>query len=293
MRPSSMRLNALNIVIHRTELQKPSSYVSLFKDLSELKQPLMVRSEQVLMVGPDWYESNDKSFLLGTIHRYVDIDKMAWYNTAEHRAANAAEQKEIRVPRNMAANYREIDCALHANSHTMVFIAKDKRNSISPLQVHHFFERLVKEPAITEKYGAISVSIEQDPAGLDEILSQPRLRLLRVTINRPNESLRRLEEQIQRQLKEMGARSQMTELHADEEDRLKPNEPVKDLAKAALSNGKVEAKAVINNRVEDLSTSQQLLHETVVYKEATEGRFQAFLRGARALLSRLATRHEQ
>jgi len=279
---ATIRLSALNLVIIDSKKQNPKTYEDLFEDLARLGRSVAVRGEQYLELDSNLRTAS--GMIHGTLHRFTAVEAMNWFNTEKHRRASEADIRAIRIPANIAANYREIPFMFHLGSHTMIFLTKSTRALVSATQVQVFMSRSVSQGEIAQKYGDIAVTIEQDEQELDRILQSSNIKMLKVTVNRPNESFRRFDKQIYDRLAKMGAKSASEEYHADEEMSLKPDDDVRNKARAAVSNGRVDAKIVTDGRVEDVSTMDKPRQERVTYNTKKETLNQAFSRGARAIL---------
>jgi hypothetical protein len=285
---ASLKLSALNVVLLNDSWHAPEHYKSLFKELAALAQPVPIRGEQYLEMDSHLRQSRGTQVLEGTLHRFTAIEAMNWYNIEKHRRASDTERKKIQVPPNIAANYREIPFAFDLESHSFVFVTRSNRSLVSAVQVQKFMTQLAAYPAIFKIYGTVVASVEQDEEQLDKILESESIRMLRITVNRPNESFRKYDEALYERLRKMGARSDTEEFHADDEAALKPDEEARNKAKAAISNGQVDAKVLIDGLVAEVSTMDKPLQERVRYDAKKESLQQAFLRGFRSLLGRIA-----
>jgi hypothetical protein len=253
--------------------------------LAKLARAINTRGEQ--FVEMDSQITKIGEVLYGTLHRFTAIEAMNWYNTEKHRRATDAERKQIRVPRAFSANYREIPFAFDLASHTMVFTIKSTQSLVSPIQVGLFMELLLASPTISEKYGPVVVTVEQDEQALERILRAGSIKMLRITVNRPNESFRRFDTELFARLNRMRARSVVEEYQAEDTGGLEPDAELLGKATAATSNGNVDAKVIIDGVVEDLSTKDKPLVERVIFDRKTESEAVGFRRAVSRILDRI------
>jgi hypothetical protein len=204
---ASLRVSALNIVIESPDMHLPGAYRQLFRALAKMQTPVKVRGEQFLEMDSYLTKSKNGDLLFGTLHRFTAIEAMSWYNTEKHQRATASERRQIRVPPNIAANYREIPFAVHLESHTMVFATKTSRSLVSTTQVQSFIVRLAAYPAIYSEFGNIDASLEQDEQELERILKSESIKMLRITVKRPNESFRRFDPRLLERMNRLRAKS--------------------------------------------------------------------------------------
>jgi hypothetical protein len=268
---------------HTTE-----AYLELIRDVAAMGHAVPVRGEQHLEMDAIVRLSEKGDLALGALHRFTDVDAMNWFNREKHRRASEVERHAIIVPANMSANYREIPYAFSLKSHTFVFLTKGTRNLTSATQVQSYFTRAFAYPEIHMKWGSVVASVEQDEQQLDKILDSENIKLLRITVNRPNESFRKYDDILYARLRSMGAKSETDEFHADDEVRLKPDDEIRQKARAAISNGQVDAKVLVDGVVESLSTADRPLSERETYNTKTESLYRGFLRAVNKILARIS-----
>jgi hypothetical protein len=253
-----------------------------------MQTPVKARGEQFLEMDSYLTKSKNGDLIFGTLHRFTAIEAMSWYNTEKHQRATASERRQIRVPPNIAANYREIPFAVHLESHTMVFATKTSRSLVSPTQVQSFVVRLAAYPAIYSEFGNIEATLEQDEQELERILKSDSIKMLRITVKRPNESFRRFDPTLFERMNRLRAKSLSEEYHAEDKASIEPDQEAIDKAYAATSNGSVDAKVIVNGAVENLSTLDKPLQERVTYDTQKEGFQKGFRRGVQQIIDRIA-----
>lgn len=289
---ATIRVSALNIVIMDEEKHTPEAYLELLRDVATMGHSVPVRGEQHLEMDAVVRVSDTRDRAYGTLHRFTDVDAMNWFNREKHRRASEEERHEIVVPENMSANYREIPYALSLKSHTLAFLTKSTRNLTSATQIQNFFTKAFAYPEIYMKWGSVIANVEQDEEQLDKILDSEHIKILRITVNRPNESFRKYDDVLYERLQRMGAKSESDEFRADDKASLKPDEDARAKAKAAISNGQVDAKVLIDGLVENLSTADKPLSVRESYDTTKESPYQAFQRAVGKILKYISREDE-
>ncbi|HEV3156909.1 MAG TPA: DUF4747 family protein [Candidatus Baltobacteraceae bacterium] len=285
---ATIRVSAINLVIMAEEKHNPESYLELLRDLAKMGHAVPVRGEQHFEMNTSVRVSDSGEMAYGTLHRFTDVDAMNWYNTEKHRRASDAERHKIVVPQNMAANYREIPYALSFKSHTFVFLTKSTQSMTSAAQIQNYFTKAFSYPEIYMKWGSVVANIEQDEEQLDKILDSEGIKMLRITVNRPNESFRKYDDELYERLRKMGVKSETDQFHADDKVNIKPDEDARAKAKAAISNGQVDAKVLVDGLIENFSTADKPLTEREEYNTKLESLYQAFQRAVGKILKRIS-----
>lgn len=283
-----LRVNALNIAIQDGELQHRASYRELFTSLVELNIGVRYQGDRRLLLASAWEDETDHDRLIGILDRFTDIEAFNWYNREQRRAATREEREDINVPEQMRANYRGFYVLFDLRLHLMTFTAYEASASLSARNVAYVFQQLVQHPSIVQRFGSVTVSIQQEPAALERILDAPNLRYLSIEIYRPNANLGRLDRDWQDQMDAMRAKKLREELTADDRDGLRPSREIRDAAEVALSNGVVEGRVVENGLAETISTEDYPVAQTVVYNPDEESPLRAFIRASAHLVHRLA-----
>jgi Domain of unknown function (DUF4747) len=289
-RDRRLRVNALNIAIQSRERQNRDSYRELFTALVNLNIGVRYQGDRRLLLSSVWEDETDHDRLIGILDRFTDIDAFNWYNREHRRAATREERANINVPDEMRANYRGFYILFDLRVHLMTFAAYEASAALSARNVAYVFDQLVQHPSIVERFGSVTVSIQQEPAALERILDAPNLRYLSIEIYRPNANLGRLDRDWEDQMDAMRAKKLRHELTADDRDGLRPNREVREAADLALSNGVVEGRVVENGLAETISTQDYPVAETIIYNPDEESPLRAFLRASAHLLHRLAQR---
>ncbi len=289
---ASLRLSAVNIVIVNSEMHTPMAYARLIRAFAKLETAVKARGEQFLEMDSVLTTSEPSGMLYGTLHRFTALDAMNWYNTEKHRRATDAERSQIRVPSDIAANYREIPFAVDLKSHTMVFPTKSSRTLVSPIQVENFVTRLSANPEIYSNFGEVTATIEQDDQELQRILTSGSIKMLKLTVKRPNESFRKYDKPLFERLKRIRAKSVSEEYYAEDKDGIKPDEELVARAASATSNGEVNARVVVDGLTEEFSTKDMPIQERVTYDAQKENLLIGFRRGIKQILKRIKSKNK-
>jgi hypothetical protein len=278
---------ALNIAFVDAVLHDdPAQYRKLIESLYRGRDLVVLRADRVMTID-SLYEQKGQDALTGTFVTMTQIDALAWYNTSAHRPASDDELNRIRVPKNMAANYKEYDFVFFPKSHRLVFLTKFGQQRLSASQAWLFLSKLCGLDEIKVRFGEISITVEQEPEKLDAILDAADLRSLDIVIQRPNAGLGGFDSDIRDALANMGASRGRLSLTAATNARLTPDKPTREAAKVALSNGEVSAVIREEGVSSEVSTKDFPVVEVGWYKPAKESRIDAVTRAARKLLNRI------
>lgn len=269
------------------------TYVDLLKHLASLRRIVKVRGDEsaILASCVDFVEGQPLQGQTGEIHKFTDIGE-DWVNLTKLKPASEEDLQKISIPNDLRPNSERFRYFLYPLQHRVVFQLKGAKRSISPHAVQRLFETLVNDERVKVQFPLVSVTVEQKPESLDAIFSMPFLHRLEIDVKLPNagDEIEPDEiEQVEKMLREQGARSQKTVLEHAPKSALKPNSHNRKLARVARSYGKVMAWGKNEkNRPVSIDTSQHPVKEPFDYDPKLKESFvdQMYAAGKR-LLDRL------
>ena len=287
-RSRQLKVSAINLAfVDAASRNKPRAYCDLLRAIFESRTFVPLRGDRHMAIGSLYEDENDESILRGVLYGVTSIDELAWFNLNEHRPASEAERNRISVPEDMAANYREYDYEFRSKLHRLVFLTREGSLRVSAVQTRYVFERLCKQPPIVDRFGDVSVSIEQEPEKLAAILDAGDLRALSILVRRPNSGLGGFDADFEKRLEKLGASQVQAEYKAATGDRLRPDDPIRRAAKVALSDGVVTATIRKDGITQDVSTESFPVVETVTYNPDKESRLLALRRAVEKIMARI------
>lgn len=243
-RKKKIFLSALNITIHPHNSEK---YVNLFKDLFKLNEKVKIRGDEVARIGSCWEITKGlpEEGLYGDIYKYLEIEPNDdWYNVQKAEAATEDELKEIKIPQYLKPHFHKFAFVFFPKKHRLIFVTKNEQGkSFSINSLKRFFEVLVENDSILNKYEEVNLSIEQSREQLESILKTYKINSLTITITRPNpDDNEELDEEVLRRLlDEQNVNKAEFTYKAVRGLTIVPNEKTSKYARIANSNGNVLA----------------------------------------------------
>lgn len=282
---------ALNIVI--SPPHRPDRYIELFQAAYRLRQPVPLRGDYVGLLGSCRVEkgkADGATILSGQLYKFFELDRAAgWFNIAAHKPAEDDELATIRIPDNLKPHFQVLDYVFVPKGHRLIYVSRDRKESISPRQAQKFFNLLLNHSSLLERFGNVEVTVEPAREALERILAIKRLTRLTIEVNPPNpDDHQEAEQRLFKLLSEQRADRLRTELHSTHKSGLSLNEETKQLAKVAQSNGYVEGHGqTADGKTVDVSTEDHPLIEKAILDESVQTRSALLLEVARSLVSRL------
>lgn len=289
-REKTLYVSALNI---KTHPHSSAHYEALFNTLLNMRKPVIMRSEQALLLGSMKRISKGKngSVLYGYFHRFTDIDfRSRWYNTLSLKPVTPKELEKHKFPPHLRPNFAAFRFAFFPQHHRLVFEEKNEENkTLSPRAIQRALEKLCADRYIEEKFGKVDIIVEPARETLSKIFSTPRLYKLHMFISLPNpDDQSEAEAKVFRRLKNQNARTFEETLSTTRGDTLAPNNETKELAAVAASNGTVEATGVNENgKTVKKSTVDHPLRAVISFNPKVQAAADAFLHVARDVYERL------
>lgn len=236
-------LGALNFTIHP---HNPQKYYDLFEELFNLNQKLQIRGDEFATIGSCWNidRNNQLEGLYGDIYKFVQLEPNDdWFNIKKEEIATEAELKEISIPDYLKPHFSKFAYGFFPKNHRFILVMNnEKGKNMSIALARRLFERLFENENIIDKYGEVSVSIEQSREELQKMLSIYKINHISITLTRPNpddnDSLD--EDVLRRLLDEQNVNKAEFNYKSVRGLTITPNDDTKKLARIAVSNGSVE-----------------------------------------------------
>lgn len=287
MRANTITIAALNIVMPVPH--SSSRYIDLFKDAFALHRIISLRANHQAKLGSLEYNSKEH-IITGQIYKFFNLNITgSWFNVMEHRPAEDSELEQVQVPVHLKPEFEFFDYVFFPNHHRLVFICKDKRDSLPVMSASKFFLDLFSQDELMKEYGRIDVIVEPSHETLNRILAIHKLTRLFIEIIPPNaDDLQLAEAVFMEQMNSMNASKMTSELMSDKPGGLVPDENTKKLAQIARSNGKVNGRGVDEQgKSIELSTADHPYLDRFTYIPSLELRLPAFIQRAQVLLNKL------
>jgi hypothetical protein len=275
-RTSAIHIGALNIVL---QPHTPEKYIELLRLMARHKFDALVRGDDALLLGSCRYlnPANPLEGVTGEIYKFLKLDSTAaWFNTEVMDAATEDEIAEINIPDNLKPHFKKFQYIFFPKGHRFYFISAKPKHNLSPGLVKRFFERVFERSELAD-FGALNVTVQPDPSGLNELLSLKRISVLRMEIDRPNpDDLEEMEAEVLRRLNSLNAKTEKIEFVEASSEGLRPDQFLTTLAAVANDNGHVSVEGRDEAGTKKyLSTKNMPLHETTKYNPNLTSEFDA------------------
>lgn len=287
MRQNTITIAALNIVMPVPH--SSSRYTELFNDAFALHRIISLRGNHQAKLGSLAYD-NKKRIITGQIYKFFDLDiSGSWFNLVEHRPAEDSELEQVKVPVHLKPDFKFFDYVFFPQHHRLVFICRDKKDSLSVMLASKFFLDLFTQAELMKKYGRIDVIVEPNHETLNRIFEIHKLTRLFIEIIPPNaDDLQVAEGLFMEQMNIMHATKMTSELTSDKPSGLVPDEKTRKLAQIARSNGKVIGRGLDEQgRSIELSTVDHPYLDRFSYIPSLESRLEIFIQKAQIFLNKL------
>jgi hypothetical protein len=237
----------LNITIDNVEFHSPEFYLELFNSAQQTHTTsvrensyLTLDSEHDAMIlGLVPIDEKEIDGIFARIIRFVRISAdVPWFNVDSLEPANEQELINMNIPEGLRPHFKETYIYFDPKSHRL---ACRSCSGFGPKQMIKLIEKYLYP--MQQRFGNITITIEQSKELLEQILSLEVLAQLKISINRPNpDDHGGYESQFAEELKNQQIERYVLDLKSDNNGRILPNEDTQKKMNIALSNGAVEAK---------------------------------------------------
>ncbi len=244
----------LNIALHPHSVD---IYRSFILDAFSLKKPVRLRGDRYGILSLVHRQQSDDGFTSGVITTFTRLDPDgAWFDTSQMTEANSAQLSQINIPDHLYPNAAAFYFSFDLKAHRLYFQTYSKGKVLSVNQAVELFWGLSQDTSMLAKYPRPKITAVQSEAGLTTLFAIPRIKRVRITINRPNPDVfgDDFESDIERELEESNSRKVIFEFEAEAGESIVPTPGIRKASEAALDNGRVEVSGRDDNgRVEKSS----------------------------------------
>ncbi|MDP0501845.1 MAG: DUF4747 family protein [Verrucomicrobiota bacterium JB022] len=271
-------LSALNLVTHPHSSQ---SYKSIFSAALKLRQPIRIRGIRYGILKSAFQNGKEENSLIyGEIYTFTRIGPSDWFHFEEGEPLTEEEAEQIQIPEGVVPHLKRIGYVFIPEKHLFVFVTTDNvLGSISESMMRDYISELFNDNRIVQSadYASVDVNLVQSTASLDRIFSL-KIEKLKIELNRPNDTGDDIEKTIEEEMEEQNIGRSKLELTAKKGNSITPNTRTKKLMRAALTNGRVQARGLDeedDKRSED--TAESPVRENYQYDAHSEQTYFDFL----------------
>lgn len=263
----SVRIGVLNIVTHP---HSGEIYQELIRKVHRRKKAGRIRGDRFGMISmPEYSKFPNKAgaFVMGNVGTFTQIDSESdWINISTGLKAEAEEKEALRfLPKDLQPNYAQNRFKFNLRSHKLFFEIGNSGHKLTPGNAQKFFNRMFSVKPIKDAFGDVDVTIVPSQEQLNWILASKSLRSLRIMVSMPNpDDGEEMEAQFKERLARMNVRRVDATYKAERGESIKPDDQLREEAKIAARNGRVDASLVHHGRVVPVSTSDtpyEYVHE--------------------------------
>ena len=227
----------LNITTHP---HSPGKYVQLFKAATALKGMMKLRGHEGIALGPHWPLDKDDTTqgIHGQLFKFVNIDPNdPWLNTLNLEPVISEDgEPVVPIPDHLKPNLKRINYVFYPRGHRLFC----DTTHLSPGLASKGIYALLNAPELQEKFGEVSVTIEQTEESIEKILKIPSMTKLEIYINLPNDDdLNDAEKDVIARLKKQKAKKSASILTGTRGEGLEPDESSIAEMTIARLNGRV------------------------------------------------------
>ncbi|KGW92034.1 DUF4747 family protein [Burkholderia pseudomallei] len=252
-RPKKLPMGIVNITLHP---HSPERYVDLFTKLFSLDVMADAAMNHKMFLGrvSSITEGKPLDGIAGEFYRFFNLDKRsAWISTATRTALKRTEANRVKdIPDDLKPDASSFQFVFYPKQHRLVYTLRGQyfENSLvnprtpptmSPNSLVAVLNQLFADPKIIDEFGRVEVTAEPRKEKLEEMLGLKRMQHFRIELTRPNpDDHDALERRYLKKLDDQNVRQQVIELRAATGSGIKLDDDMKQAARVAASNGKVE-----------------------------------------------------
>jgi hypothetical protein len=278
-RPKKLPMGIVNITLHP---HSPQRYVELFTTLFSLDAMADTTMNHKMFLGrvSAIVEGKPLDGIAGEFYRFFNLDKRsAWISIATRTALRRTETNRVKdIPDDLKPDASSFQFVFYPQHHRLVFTLRGQyfENSLvnprtppsmSPHSLVAVLNQLFADPKIVQEFGKVEVTAEPRKEKLEEMLVLKRMQHVRVELTRPNpDDHSAIERRYLKKLDDQNVRQQIIELRAATGSGIRLDDDMKQVARIAASNGKVEVEGYNEQekRVFE-STEEHPFTDTVTY----------------------------
>jgi len=232
-------------------------YAGLIGLLADLKTGIKVFGDSHLTIR--FFDAESRT---GLFAKYTEIDLDGdWFDTQKFDEATPDLVEQIRIPEHLKPNLDQFLFYIDPAVHILTFSKYEDSKALSTRAVSKYFTEILTHPAVMERFGRVESDVVLSFQEVDELLSQPGLKELTISIKMPNPDGidDNFAEVIRERLRRQKADEYIEGLRSRDGDSLEPDEQSRALAKVAAENGDVVTKAYVNGVLMERRASESPL----------------------------------
>ena len=290
-----IEIAGLNISMHNPH--SPQGYVGLFSAAYRLEEVVPQGELHALMLGALYGAKNgvENNQITGEIYRFVKVDaNEPWFDLKTRKQAQEDEVDKINIPDHLLAHMQRMPFVFHPKTHTLFYVAADRKAKLGPQAAERFFQRLFDRVVDSQHIPSVEVTAIPDYDELDSMLNTYQLSKLVMQFKRPNpDDAHEFYKRFTQRMEAQGIKTINEELIAAGEEGLMPDRQTRKELEVAATNGSVRVigKDASGQRV-DLSTTQRPMKIFENLNEVIETVWDLLQRSARDVTARILKRRK-
>lgn len=232
----------LSIALHP---HSPATYGRFIGALYKLKRAVKIRGERYGIISLLDRSESDDDVYTGVITTFTMVDaKSKWFDLSSLQEASEEATRRIVIPPGLYPNPKAFYFLFDLRQHRIYFQHYTEGDVLTPGSAYRIFATLANDRQIVEKFGEAKITIVQSTRGLEQLLSLPVLKEIRITILRPNPDVFAddFEARIAAHLEQTRSRKFEVTYQAEQGGSLKPDDDIRRVGEYALETGRVAVK---------------------------------------------------
>ncbi|MCU5784851.1 hypothetical protein MA04_04151 [Alcanivorax balearicus MACL04] len=284
VREKRIDIGAINITMHP---HSPKQYVTMMKDVFKLRKSAQMWGDQQAIITS--MRQQDDSLvkgeppLVGDIFKYTKIDMDGdWFNINNSGFATEEDLDSIKIPEHLKPNSARFSYIFFPDQHLLFYEGYYNGKSLSAGSAERFFERVLNQSSITNKYGAVNVTHVPGEDALDSALKMYHKDYISMEIKRPNpDDHAEVEREVMERMKARNVAHYEQNYKAEKGKSIEIDESLGVMARVAAKNGNFEVRGKdVNGHPERLSTKEHPWRYSEYYNPNVELAFEVFRRRA-------------
>lgn len=274
-----VRVGALNIVTHPHDA---TGYQDLIRKVHNRRKAARIRADRFGMISLPTFAENPKrrdAFVEGLVGTFTRINAESdWINVRTGQKAEEEDRQALQnLPKNLHPNYAQNRFRFYLRSHTLIFEVGNSGHKLTPANAEALFKRLFSAQSIIDAYGDVDVTVIPSKDTLTKILASKTIRSLRILVKKPNPDRGAdAERQFMDRLERLNIRRVDSVYSADRNSPITPDEELRQEAKIASKNGRVDAVLLHQGRRIEVSTVDTPFVHTYEYDDKGTTEWDAF-----------------
>ncbi|MDU0310268.1 DUF4747 family protein [Rhizobium sp. 10PS4] len=216
-------------------------YLELIRDIFRLKRPQKLSGDRYGLISSLREIDEEKGTVAGVLTTFLQVEMDGtWFNEINLSDASEDDVAEIKIPPHIHPNRKQYFFFLRG--HRLYLQNYYEGRWISAKQAEAFVNASMAEDKITEKYGTVSVTVEQSQEALREIFNLERIDEIKITLMPPNMDVwpDDFEEKVQNHMVATNTKRLEFRYVAETGKSIVIDDDIEKVSKAGMSNGRVD-----------------------------------------------------